>query len=115
MGTGQRLLSCVGGLACAAAVALAAWASHGLDGAAAQRVGLAALFAFGHGLALLALAPGARPARVAGLWLLAAGMLLFSGTLLAAAIWATPTWLAPVGGWLLMGGWLIIAIDALRR
>lgn len=110
-----RLLSCSGGLACAVAVGLAAWASHGLGGEAARLIGLAAVFSFGHGLALLVLAPGARRPREAGLWLLALGLLLFAGTLVTTVLFGNPTRLAPLGGWLLMAGWLIIAFDALRR
>lgn len=115
MNLGLRLLSFFGGLACAAAIGLAAWASHGLAGEAARLVGLAAVFCFGHGLALVALAPAARRPREAGLWLLAVGVLLFAGTLLTTVLFGNPTRLAPLGGWLLMGGWLIIAVDALRR
>jgi uncharacterized membrane protein YgdD (TMEM256/DUF423 family) len=111
-----RGLAAFGALACGVAVALAAYASHGLEGQAAHRVGLAALFAFGHGLALLLLAPGAaaRLRRIA-LCVLLAGLLLFAGSLLGAAFWALPTTLAPAGGLLLMLGWLMIAGDALRR
>lgn len=112
----RRALAAFGALACAAAVGLSAYASHGLPGEDARRVGLAALFAFGHGLALLLLAPhAASRLRVVGLMMLAPGLLLFSGSLLGAALVSLPTTLAPVGGLLLMLGWLIIAVDALRR
>lgn len=113
--TVSRGLAAFGALACGTAVALAAYASHGLDGQAAQRAGLAALFAFGHGLALLLLAPGAGRWRLAALGALCLGLVLFSGSLLGAALWAAPTTLAPAGGLLLMLGWLMIAGDALRR
>ena len=116
MSASHRALAAVGALACAAAVGLGAYASHGLDGDAARRVGLAAIFAFGHGLALLVLAPGAATRlRSAGLCALALGMALFSGSLLGAAFLSTPTALAPTGGLLLMLGWLLLAVDALRR
>ena len=116
MSAAQRALAAFGALACAAAVGLSAYASHGLQGEDARRAGLAALFAFGHGLALLLLAPHAGTrARVVGLFMLALGLALFSGSLLGAALFALPTALAPGGGLLLMLGWLIIAIDALRR
>ena len=109
-------LAAFGALACGVSVGLGAYASHGLDGDAARRVGLAALFAFGHGLALLLLAPAAGSRlRTAGLSGLALGVLLFSGSLLAAVFLAAPTALAPTGGVLLMLGWLAIAADALRR
>ena len=112
----RRALAAFGALACGVSVGLGAYASHGLDGDAARRVGLAALFAFGHGLALLLLAPAAGSRlRSAGLSGLALGVLLFSGSLLAAVFLAAPTALAPTGGVLLMLGWLAIAADALRR
>lgn len=111
-----RALAAFGALACAVSVGLGAYASHGLDGVAAWRVGLAALFAFGHGVALLLLAPaaGAR-LRTAALCSLALGVLLFSGSLLAAVFLSAPTVLAPTGGMLMMLGWLALAADALRR
>ena len=112
----RRALAAFGALACGVSVGLGAYASHGLDGDAARRVGLAALIAFGHGLALLLLAPAAGSRlRTAGLSGLALGVLLFSGSLLAAVFLAAPTALAPTGGVLLMLGWLAIAADALRR
>ena len=111
-----RALAAFGALACGVAVGLGAYASHGLDGEAARRVGLAALFAFGHGMALLLLAPGAGTRlRTAGLSALAVGLLLFSGSLLAAVFLSASTALAPLGGILLMLGWLAVAADALRR
>jgi uncharacterized membrane protein YgdD (TMEM256/DUF423 family) len=112
----SRSLAAIGALACGAAVALSAYASHGLEGQAAHRVGLAALFAFGHGLALLLLAPGATSRlRRAALCVLLTGLLLFAGSLVGAPLWLAPTTLAPAGGLLLMLGWLMIAGDALRR
>lgn len=111
----SRGLAAAGALACGVAVALAAYASHGLDGQAAHRAGLAALFAFGHGLALLLLAPTAGRWRLAALGVLGLGLLLFAGSLLGAALWSMPTTFAPAGGLLLMLGWLMIAGDALRR
>lgn len=112
----RRGLAAFGALACGAAVGLSAYASHGLHGQDAQRVGLAALFAFGHGLALLLLAPGAvSRLRMAGLVALTLGLLLFSGSLIGAALASLPGTLAPAGGLLLMLGWLMIAGDALRR
>ena len=111
-----RMLSGAGALACGLAVALGAYASHGLQGEDAMRAGLAALFGFGHGLALLVLAPSAAGRlRWAGLGALALGLLLFCGSLAGAVFFDAPTRLAPAGGLLLMAGWLMIAIDAFRR
>ncbi len=111
-----RALAACGALACGASVALAAYASHGLDGDAARRAALAAALAFGHGLALVALAPAARGRlRLVALVALLAGLCLFSGTLLGNVLFAASTALAPAGGVLLMLGWLLLAIDSLRH
>lgn len=110
-----RWLACFGALACAAAVALGAYASHGASGEAQIRLGLAALFAFGHGLALLALSPRAtRNSTAAALLLLASGLCLFSGSLVAAVFLGTATTLAPAGGLMMIAGWAMLAIDVLR-
>jgi uncharacterized membrane protein YgdD (TMEM256/DUF423 family) len=106
----RRALAAGGGVACAVAVGLAAWASHGLAGDAARLVALAAAFAFAHGLALLA-----PRERSIGPWLLAAGLLLFAGSLLGKALAGWPSTLAPAGGVLLMAGWLIIAVATFRH
>lgn len=111
-----RGLGAFGAVACAAAVGLGAYASHGLAEADARRAGLAALFLFGHGLALLALAtPAASPLRLAALSALALGLMFFAGSLLAAVFAAASTALAPAGGVLMMLAWLTLAADALRR
>ncbi|KFN45690.1 hypothetical protein N790_09525 [Arenimonas malthae CC-JY-1] len=116
MSAAARALAAAGALACGLAVALGAYASHGLDGENARRAGLAALFAFGHGLALQVLlrADVGRLRLAAGVALLA-GLLLFAGSLCGAVFFGWPTALAPAGGLLLMLGWLIIAVDTLRR
>ena len=114
MSAARRALASGGALGCAGAVALAAVSMHGLDGSAATRGAIAAAFAFAHGLALLLLAPAARPLRLAGMGALAAGLVLFAGSLAAAAFFATPTGAAPAGGLLLMAGWVLLAVDAVR-
>ncbi|KAA2286367.1 DUF423 domain-containing protein [Arenimonas fontis] len=108
----RRVLAAGGAVACAVAVGLSAWASHGLSGDAARLVGLAAAFAFAHGLALALLAPRE---RLIGPWMLAAGLLLFAGSLLGKALAGWPGTLAPAGGVLLMAGWLVIAFGVFRR
>lgn len=116
MNGARRALAAFGAVACAASVGLGAYASHGLDGDDARRVGLAALFAFGHGLALFLLAPGeGARLRTVALTALALGVAGFSGSLLAAVFLSAPTALAPAGGLLLMAGWLLLAVGALRR
>lgn len=110
-----RGLAALGAVACAASVGLGAYASHGLGEADARRAGLAALFLFGHGLALLVLAaPAATRLRLAALTALALGVLLFAGSLLGAVFADLSTALAPAGGVLMMLAWLTLAVDALR-
>lgn len=112
----DRALSTAGALACGLAVALGAYASHGLSGDDARRAGLAALFAFGHGLALqwLAREDAAGLRRVSAMLMLL-GLLLFAGSLCGAVFLGWPTRLAPAGGGLLMLAWLLAAVDAARR
>lgn len=110
-----RVLAVLAPLYCAAGVALGAYASHGsLAPLARERLALAALFAFGHGLGLVALR--AQDSRLALLarWAIAAGVALFSGSLAAAALAALPTAAAPAGGMLMICGWVLLAFDAAR-
>lgn len=110
-----RALAAFGALCCGGAVGLAAAAMHALQGQAALQAAVAAAFAFGHGLALLLLAPAAGSRiRRAALGVISAGLVLFAGSLVAAAFAGTSTALAPVGGWLLMLGWVALAADAAR-
>ncbi len=110
-------LSATGALLAAAGVAGSAWASHGVaDPQDAQRLQLAALFGFGHGLALAALAPQVRGRLgVLAACLLLVGTCLFSGSLAAHALADMSTRLAPAGGLALIAGWLLWALHALRR
>lgn len=110
-------LALSGGLLAAAAVGLSAYASHGVgDGPAQSNLQTAALFGFGHGLALAALGAGTtRRMGKAALSLLLLGTLLFAGSLVAGAIVGTSTRLAPAGGIMLMLGWVLWAVDAIRR
>jgi uncharacterized membrane protein YgdD (TMEM256/DUF423 family) len=110
-----RLFASAGALLCGLAVALGALASHAAAPDARPRLALAAAFAFGHGLALLVLrARAGRLALVARVVLLA-GVLLFAGSLAWAAASGGHARLAPFGGTLLMLGWLLVAIDFLRK
>ncbi|HWI78940.1 MAG TPA: hypothetical protein VNS31_07065, partial [Ramlibacter sp.] len=63
----RRSLASAGAIAAALAVALAAYAAHAASPMVQSRLQLAAVFAFGHGLALATLAPRAarRMTRVA--------------------------------------------------
>ena len=109
-------LAANGALCAAAAVALTAYAAHGYDGIALSRLNTAAFFAFGHGVAIATLAPTAtRTTDRIALAMLHVGMLLFSGSLVLNVIADWPTRLAPVGGMLLIAGWVAWAVGALRR
>jgi uncharacterized membrane protein YgdD (TMEM256/DUF423 family) len=112
---GNRWLAAVGAVLAALAVALAAYAAHAAPPDAQSRLQLAAVFAFGHGIALAALAPqGRRRSGRIALWMLAVGVLVFSGSLVGHVFAVTPTTLAPMGGMLMIAGWLLHAISALR-
>jgi uncharacterized membrane protein YgdD (TMEM256/DUF423 family) len=109
-------LAASGAMLAAAAIALAAYASHGAHGIDQSRLQTAAVFAFGNGLALAALAPSAM--RVLGqlaLLALLLGVLLFSGSLTGSVLARWPTTLAPMGGLLMIGGWLALALDFILR
>lgn len=111
----RRAFGGIGSVLAGVAVALAAYAAHGVEGEAQVRLVQAAAFAFGHGLALAALAPLAQRRR--GLLALAAmlaGVLLFSGSLAGAAFAHLPTTLAPFGGTLMIGGWFLHGWDRWR-
>ena len=112
----REWLAAVAAVLAAASVALLAYASHGSEGEAQARLQTAAELGFGHGVAIAALAPWSRR-RLARLALLAllGGVLLFCGSLVLNVFAQVPTALAPVGGALLIGGWLLWAVDAVRR
>ena len=107
------------------AVAAGAFGAHALR----ARLGpeLSAVFETGaryqmyHALALLFVAWAAtqRPAaavRAAG-WLFTAGTICFSGSLYLLALTGTTWWglITPIGGVLLLGGWLALTIGIWRR
>lgn len=110
-----RLLGTIGALLAAASVALGAYASHAATPDAVRRLAIAAAFGFGHGLALVALSsmPMRAPGLV-GLHAIAAGTLLFAGSLALGALAGTGTGLAPAGGLALITGWLAIAVARAR-
>lgn len=109
-------LAAGGALYAAAGVAVSAYASHLAAAQDASRLQTAALFAFGHGVGLTALAPTAR-SRLARLSMLAIwlGVAFFSGSLATGVLLHWPMTLAPYGGTLLIAGWLVYAVDLLRR
>ena len=100
-------------------VALGAFGAHGLEGRlTAQAAGwwdTATFYLLVHAVAVLAVARGGRTraAQRAG-WLMASGAATFAGTLYAMALGA-PTVLGavtPVGGVLMIAGWISLALEA---
>lgn len=110
----ERLLACAGGLCGAAGVALSAMAAH----RGGAFTGTAASFFLMHAPVFLAigLLQGNRLLRAGGLILLA-GLVIFSGDLLARDLAGTRFFpmAAPLGGSLLIVGWLAIAASGLWR
>ena len=113
----QRLFAAVGAFACAGAIALGAYAAHGVaDAVSRSRLETAVFHLLIHGLALAVFAPRqSTRLGLAVLWGWFGGIGLFCGSLIAAALWNTPTTLAPVGGMLLILAWLVQGIVSLRR
>lgn len=110
-----RWFAFTGALLAGASVGLSAYAAHGVPEAARGNLQSAALFAFLHGVALAALSRGASGSlALIALSLLLVGTFLFSGSLTAAHFFGTSTRLAPMGGTLLIVGWLVYAFAALR-
>ena len=117
----NRNLVAVGGALAGAAVMLGAFGTHALTGRLdTQQLGwwqTAVQYQAWHAVALLSLGlSGAdwvrRPA-----WMLATGALIFAATLYAMAL-GGPSWLGavtPVGGLLMIAGWLLLAWQAVRR
>lgn len=110
----DRHLAAAGALLAGLGIALGAFAAHGLQGRIdAVRLGwwetgVAYQMWGALGILLLAALPVRTPP--AG-WLLAAGILLFSGALYAMALGAPRAlgMVAPVGGLLMIAGWLLAA------
>ena len=110
-------LASAGSVLAGLSVALAAYAAHaGLGDKAQGSLQQAALFGFGHGVALAALAPLAvRRLAWFGLLAIAVGTLLFSGSLVLGALFGVSAGAAPFGGMLMILGWLLHAIGQWRR
>lgn len=110
-----RILFGVSGLLGASGVAAAAAANH----AGGALLAPLALIALTHAPALLALAlcrPASTLMQGAAL-ALAAGALMFCADLAARYGLGTPLFpfAAPLGGMLMIGGWLFVALSALRK
>lgn len=115
----QRIWIALGSLAGFGAVAMAAFAAHGIGDPTALRIVSSGVQMQGwHALALIGTglwAPrGGRLADLAGI-AFTLGLILFCGAVytlgLAAMSWGI---LAPTGGILLMVGWLLLVASALR-
>ncbi|MGE0418251.1 MAG: DUF423 domain-containing protein [Acetobacteraceae bacterium] len=117
----QRLWIGLGGLAGLGAVAMAALGAHGLahlDPAALGMVRSAVQMQGWHALALIGcglwVPRGGWPADLAGM-AFTIGIVLFCGAVYSLALGGIALgMLAPIGGTLLMVGWLLMALSALR-
>ncbi|MEO8464657.1 MAG: DUF423 domain-containing protein [Gammaproteobacteria bacterium] len=120
-----KLLLCYAGVSLFVATVGGAVGSHvltSLDERSLHSFETAVQFQFLHGLALIALVlAGLRGIGgrwlMAAAWLIAVGMLLFSGSIYAKTFGAPPgiVSVAPYGGVAIMLGWLIFAASAWRR
>ncbi len=127
MSSSGKLFALLAALLLAAATAIGAWTSHGLESVlgahALAIVATAVQYQYYHGLGLLAVAlltdripriPSG-PIRVAG-WLMFAGAILFCGSIylvyLLGAAAAAP--LTPVGGSTMIASWLALAYALAR-
>ena len=108
-------LTVLAALAGAVAVMAGAYGAHGTSGLAAEWLRTGAQYQLVHIVAVFAVIE--RPmGRIAG-WVFVAGGAIFAGTLYAMALGA-PHWLGavtPIGGLLLVIGWLVTGVGALRR
>ncbi len=95
------------------AVAAGAFGAHGASGQAQEWLRTGGIYQMVHAVAaIVAVQAGARGAG----WLFVIGALVFAGTLYAMALGA-PRWfgaITPIGGVLMIGGWLWLAWVALR-
>jgi uncharacterized membrane protein YgdD (TMEM256/DUF423 family) len=109
-----RWLSAAGSVLAGTAVALSAYATHAAQGQERASLYIAAALAFGHGIALAALAPRSRVHFIALCGMLL-GTLLFSGSLVMHDAFHISVRLAPFGGSVLILSWLLHAAATLRR
>jgi uncharacterized membrane protein YgdD (TMEM256/DUF423 family) len=116
----DRVLLIGAGLHGMVAVAMGAFAAHGMAAVAPERLGwvhTGAQYQLVHAVALLALALLGAPGmlRWAG-WAFLVGAVIFSGTLYLMAFGA-PRWfgaITPIGGVLLILGWALAILAAFR-
>lgn len=99
-------------LSAALAIAAGAFGAHGASPKAAEYLRTGGLYQLVHAVAVIALAAQMRGPAVC----LLVGAAIFAGTLYAMALGA-PTWLGaitPIGGTLMIGGWLWAAYSFSR-
>lgn len=111
----MRWVAVAGALLAGLAVALGAFGAHGLrDVLGAQQLGwwqTAAHYHLPHAVALMAIGLcGSKRLRAAA-WLLAGGTVVFAGSLYLLALtgWRMLGMITPLGGVLLIVGWLLLA------
>lgn len=110
----MKLLTVLAALSGALAVIAGAFGAHGATGTAAEWLRTGGQYQLIHAVA--ALVAIRMEARVPA-WLFVAGAAVFAGTLYLMAL-GCPRWLGaitPIGGTLLILGWLWLAVSALRR
>jgi len=108
------LLALLAALSGAVAVIAGAYGAHGAHGPAAEWLKTGSHYQLIHAVAALALL--GRPLGRAAGWCFVAGGALFAGTLTAMALGA-PLWfgaITPLGGLLLIAGWVVLAVGAWR-
>lgn len=115
----ERLFFVVGSILAGIAVAAGAFGAHGLKGRIEPQLleafATGARYQMSHALALLGVAWGVNRWPQAGLdlggWLIAAGTIVFSGSLYLMALTGT-RWLGaitPIGGVFMIAGWAVLA------
>lgn len=102
----------------ALAVALGAFAAHGAGPAIKSLLTTGAQYQMVHAVLAVACAiwtTGGRTVRIAG-WLAAGGGLIFSLALAMIGLLSLPVMgaVAPIGGTLMIAGWIVLAIAAFR-
>lgn len=107
------MLQVLAALSGAVAVAAGAFGAHGAQGKAAEWLSTGAQYQLAHTVAaLVAIQMGTRGVA----WAFVLGSMLFAGTLYLMAFGA-PRWLGaitPLGGLMLIGGWVWLAATGLR-
>jgi uncharacterized membrane protein YgdD (TMEM256/DUF423 family) len=101
-------LSKLAAISAAIAIAAAAFGAHAVSGKEAEWLRTGGLYQLIHAVAVLALVRSVSPGP---LWILLAGASLFALTLYTMAL-GGPRWLGavtPLGGLLMIAGWLILA------